>query len=59
VFVVYILYRKHSYILHIDTPETLKVQEENVTLKRRWSQVQMFLEWHQQDLDLEVSVQLS
>lgn len=50
---VYVLYGKHSYILHINTSETLKLQE-NVTLKR--SEVQMFLEWHQQDFDLEVPV---
>lgn len=55
VFVVYILYGKHSYILHIDTPETLKLQE-NVTFKRGWSEVQIFLEWHQQDSYLEVPV---
>lgn len=44
-------------MLHVDTTETFKAQE-NVTLKRRWLQIQMFLELHQQDLDLEVPVQL-
>lgn len=55
-FVMYVLHRRHSYVLHVDTAGTLEVQKKKVTSKGRRLQIQMFAKSHWQDSDLEVPV---